>query len=212
VLVVAKAPVAGRVKTRLGAAIGMAAAAEVAAASLLDSLLACRAAVGPGRCHLALSGDLAHAVRRDDLADALAGWAVHAQRGPDLSHRLVNAHLDVAGGPVVQIGMDTPQATADQLLEAAAAVETCDAALGRAEDGGWWVLALRDPRSARALAGVPMSRPTTHDDTRRALTGSGLRVSATASLRDVDTADDAAAVAEAAPGGHFARAWAEVRR
>ena len=43
-LVVAKAPVAGRVKTRLGAAIGMAAAAEVAASALLDSLLACTAA------------------------------------------------------------------------------------------------------------------------------------------------------------------------
>ena len=42
-LVVAKAPVAGRVKTRLGAEVGMAAAAELAAASLLDTLAAvCR--------------------------------------------------------------------------------------------------------------------------------------------------------------------------
>ena len=47
-LVLAKAPVAGRVKTRLGADVGMAYAADLAAAALLDTLLACTAAFGPG--------------------------------------------------------------------------------------------------------------------------------------------------------------------
>ena len=70
VLVVAKAPVPGQVKTRLGIEIGMTEAAEIAAASLLDTLAACRDAVGPDACHLALAGDLADAVRRDELAEA----------------------------------------------------------------------------------------------------------------------------------------------
>ncbi|GAB3763204.1 hypothetical protein FB382_001272 [Nocardioides ginsengisegetis] len=209
-LVVAKAPVAGRVKTRLGAAIGMAAAAEVAASALLDSLLACTAAAGAGRCHLSLDGDLAGAVRGDEIAEAVRGWTVHVQRGDVFAERLVNAHHDVGAGPVVQIGMDTPQVTAGMLLEAASGTDGHDAVLGPAEDGGWWVLALRDPRAAGALAGVPMSTPTTYDDTRAALLAAGTRVGTTAMLRDVDTVADAHHVAATVPHSHFSRAWAAV--
>ena len=46
-----------------------------------------------------------------------------------------------------------------------------DAVLGPAEDGGWWVLALRDPVARRGLGGVAMSTPTTGADTRAALVG-----------------------------------------
>ncbi len=220
-LVVAKAPVAGLVKTRLGADIGPAAAAEIAAASLLDTLAACREAVGPQQCHLSLAGELSEAVRADELTRMLAGWQIHAQHGSDFAERLVNAHLDVGlarhlegwsgAGPVVQVGMDTPQVTPALLLEAAAATHEHDAALGPAEDGGWWVLALRRPADARALSGVPMSTPTTHDDTRRALVGAGLRVATTGTLCDVDTVADADAVAGLVPGTAFAQAWASVR-
>lgn len=212
-LVLAKAPVAGLVKTRLGAGIGSDAAAEVAAASLLDTLSACSEAVGPGRCHLAVAGDLAAAVRGDELVRAARGWTVRPQRGDGFTARLVNAHLDLVDGasPVVQIGMDTPQVTPDLLLEAAAGTREHEAVLGPAEDGGWWVLALDDPQHAAALADVVMSTPTTHDETRRALRRHGLRVGATATLRDVDTVEDADAVSAYQPAGHFTRAWAGVR-
>lgn len=213
ILVLAKAPVAGLVKTRLGAHVGLAEAAAVAAAALLDTLRACVEAVGPARCHLALAGDLAGAVRGDELVRAVDGWTVRAQRGPDFATRLVNAHLDLAPGvgPVVQIGMDTPQVTPGLLTGAAEATGEYDAVLGPAEDGGWWVLALDDPRHAAALAGVEMSTPHTHDHTRLALEGRGLRVGATATLRDVDTMADADAVSAGLPGGHFARAWSTLR-
>lgn len=214
-LVVAKAPVAGLVKTRLGADVGMAAAAEIAAASLLDTLAACRDAVGAQHCHLSLAGELTDAVRADELTRLLAGWQVHAQHGADFAERLVNAHLDVdldgGAGAVVQVGMDTPQLTPELLLEAAAATADHDAALGPAEDGGWWVLALRRPADARALSGVPMSTPTTHADTRRALEAAGLRVARTGALCDVDTVVDADVVAGLAPATAFARAWVSVR-
>jgi uncharacterized protein len=211
-LVVAKAPVAGRVKTRLGVDVGSAAAADLAAAALLDTLAACRAAFGTGGCLLALDGDLADAVRGAEIARALSGWAVSCQRGSTFAERLANAHLDVPpGGPVVQVGMDTPQLTPRLLLDVAGALADHDAVLGPAEDGGWWVLGLRAPGGAAALHGVPMSTPTTYDDTRSALTGAGLGVGATATLRDVDTIADAEAVADAVPDGGFARAWREVR-
>jgi rSAM/selenodomain-associated transferase 1 len=213
VLVVAKAPVAGRVKTRLGADIGDATAAELAAAALLDTLAACREAFGPEDCLLALAGDLADAVRGDEIADALAGWHVGRQRGSTFAERLANAHVDVPpGGPVVQVGMDTPQLTPDLLHAAARALEDHDAVLGPAEDGGWWVLGLREPAGANALHDVPMSTPTTYDETRRALEVAGLDVGTTTELRDVDTVADAVAVAGVVPRGEFARAWREVRR
>ena len=211
VLVVAKAPVAGQVKTRLGAQVGYAAAAELAAAALLDTIAACRDGFGPDGCLLALSGDLADAVRGAEIVRAVGGWRVARQRGSTFAERLVNAHLDVPpGGPVVQVGMDTPQLTPALLRDAARQLAGSDAVLGPAEDGGWWVLGLREPGGAAALHGVPMSTPTTYVDTRSALTGAGLGVGAAATLRDVDTVADAKAVADAVPDGEFGRAWREV--
>jgi glycosyltransferase A (GT-A) superfamily protein (DUF2064 family) len=209
VLVVAKAPEAGRVKTRLGAVIGMDPAARLAAAALLDTVAAATAAVGPEHCHLSLDGDLGRAVRRPELRAALAGWTVHPQRGADLGARLADAHARVPG-PVVQVGMDTPHVTPDLLLAAAAGLTDHDAVLGQAEDGGWWVLALRDPASAAVLRDVPMSTATTGTDTREALIAAGLDVGATVTLRDVDEVADAAAVTRLAPGTLFAEAWLEV--
>ncbi|MEC9052118.1 MAG: DUF2064 domain-containing protein, partial [Actinomycetota bacterium] len=146
-LVLAKAPVAGRVKTRLGADVGLQRAAELAAAALLDTVEACTAAYGAEHCHLALAGDLAEAVDGSALLAATRGWHVHPQRGDGFDRRLAAAHADVADsgpGPVVQVGMDTPQLTPDLLDLVVAGLERHDAVLGPAEDGGWWVLALRD--------------------------------------------------------------------
>jgi len=207
-LVVAKAPVAGQAKTRLGSVVGPEVAAELAAASLLDTLRACAEAAGVASCHAALTGDLDSAVRADDVRRALAGWTIHAQHGPDFATRLVNAHLALPPGrPVVQVGMDTPQVHPQLLSEVGALTADHEAVLGPAPDGGWWVLALRDPSRAAPLARVPMSTPTTYDDTRRALEEDGLTVAATTELRDVDTVEDAELVAAQAPDTEFARVW-----
>lgn len=211
VLVLAKAPAPGRVKTRLGASVGMATAADLAAAALLDTVAAATAAVGPARCVLALEGDLADACRSADLRAALAGWRTVPQRGDGLGERIAAAHADThagAGrGSVVQVGMDTPQVTAADLLAVAARLADVPAVLAPAADGGWWALALRDPVAAGAVADVPMSTPTTYDDTRAALEASGLVVGSAPVVTDVDTAEEAAAVARSWPDLHFSRAW-----
>ena len=210
-LVVAKSPVAGRVKTRLGSVIGPDAAAEVAAASLLDTLDACAAALGPERCHLALDGDLVEAVRGPEIMAALEDWTVTAQRGHGFAARLVSAHDDAGVGPVAQIGMDTPQVTAAHLADVFTALVDQDAVLGPADDGGWWVLGRRDPCVVGPVGDVAMSEPTTYDDTRAALVDQGLRVGVTGALRDVDTVEDAEAVAEAAPHTRFAAVWQTIQ-
>lgn len=208
-LVVAKAPVAGQVKTRLGRHLGLEAAAELAAASLLDTLRACADVGGAANCYCALTGDLDEAVRGKEVRRALDGWTLHRQRGRDFPTRLANAHLDMPPDrPVVQVGMDTPQLTAALLTAAGELTVDHDAVLGPAPDGGWWVLALRDPSVAGPLATVAMSTAATHKDTRRALEREGLRVGTTTELRDVDTVEDAAIVALQAPDSEFARVWA----
>ena len=167
-LVVAKAPVAGRVKTRLGRVVGMEHAAQLAAAALLDTIAVCVAAYGVMRCHLALDGDLADAERSRELLDATAGWTVHPQRGADFATRLVNAHEDTAAAadaPVVQVGMDTPHLRAQTLTEVGSRLTDPDAAvIGPAFDGGWWLLGVGSPQLVRS----PRRRPDVDVTNRRA--------------------------------------------
>ena len=168
-LVVARAPVAGRAKTRLTPPYSPMQAADLAAAALLDSLAAASTAaawLGSGRPVVALSGDPAEAERHEQVCDALSRCDVIRQRGNGFARRLVAAHWDAAGsGPVLQIGMDTPQVDADLLVRLAELLAHAPIVLGPAVDGGWWALALRDARDAAALAGVTMSCANTYADT-----------------------------------------------
>ncbi len=208
-LLVAKAPVAGRVKTRLGALVGDDRAADLAAAALLDTIDACHETGGAG--HLSLAGDLAGAVRGAEITAALDGWTITAQRGDGFAERLVRAHQDAGDGVVVQIGMDTPQVTADALHAVAAALDGHDAVLAPATDGGWWALARRDAVVVRHLAQVPMSSEQTFAHTQAALERAGARVAHGAAMTDVDEVADADLVAGVAPGTRFAEAWHALR-
>jgi glycosyltransferase A (GT-A) superfamily protein (DUF2064 family) len=140
----------------------------------------------------------------------LRWFDVIPQRGNDFAERLVNAHLDVAGLPVVQIGMDTPQVTPWLLGSAVVSTLTGEATLGFAEDGGWWALGLKEPLHAVALRHVPMSRPDTGSRTLDVLHDLNLHVTPLPVLSDVDTVEDARAVAELVPGSRFAAAVAAI--
>ena len=215
VLIVAKAPVPGLAKTRLASAVGEAAAADLAAAALLDSLDAVEAVTTSTTRLVALTGDLGAAARGDEIAARLASWHVVEQRGASFADRLVCAHHDAAavfGGdvPLVQVGTDTPQITPFDLTALGAAVDPrrsdgCELVLGPATDGGWWGLAARSEGLVDALADVPMSRPDTCDLTQAALSAAGTRVRRLHELTDVDTVDDAFRVAAAAPSTRFAQ-------
>ena len=211
VLVVAKAPVAGLAKTRLAASVGDRRAAELAAAALLDTVDSARAVPG-ATVACALTGSLQDAERSGELTEALRHCVVFPQRGREFAARLVNAHADVAlrfpGVPVVQVGMDTPQVSTPMLESALTRLAGADAVLGPAADGGWWALGLRDPADAHVLDAVPMSRPDTGARTLSALRAISLRVGILPVLSDVDTMDDAVAVAAQAPGSRFARVMA----
>lgn len=209
-LVVAKAPVPGLAKTRLAGGVGVQAAADIAAAALLDTLDAVAQTPVAARV-VALTGDLDAAHAHDEISACLADFTVVPQRGDDFAERLANAHVDAAatagGLPVLQIGMDTPQVTAELMGECARQLLAADAVLGMARDGGWWVLGVTDATTAGCLRSIPMSRPDTGMATLAALSDAGANVSLVRMLADVDTVDDIEEVRrECARESRFVRA------
>lgn len=206
-LVVAKAPEPGRAKTRLAATVGDRVAAEIAAAALLDTLDAVADAPVAARV-VALTGDLDRAASGADIRRRLASFTVIAQRGADFGARLANAHADASsdGLPVLQIGMDTPQVTADLLSGCARRLLEAPAVLGLARDGGWWVLGVGTPAMAQCLRTVPMSESDTGGQTLKALRNKGIDVATVRTLADVDVIDDVAVVrGECGPDSRFTR-------
>jgi len=208
-LVVAKAPEPGRAKTRLAATVGDRVAAEIAAAALLDTLEAVAAAPVTARV-VALTGNLDTAAGAAEIRRRLESFTVIPQRGNDFADRLANAHADASsvsgGNPVLQIGMDTPQVTAELLASCARRLLQAQAVLGMACDGGWWVLGLRVPLVAECLRSVAMSQPDTGELTLTALRDNGIDVTLVDVLADVDMVDDVVGVRNACdPGSRFAR-------
>ncbi|MFJ4784813.1 DUF2064 domain-containing protein [Streptomyces sp. NPDC088794] len=193
-LVIAKEPRPGRVKTRLTPPFTPAEAAALAEAALADTLDTV-ARTPADRRVLVLDGAPGPWLP--------PGFEVVPQCAGGLDVRLAAAFAGCTG-PALLVGMDTPQVTPDLLTVDFA---DCDAYFGPAEDGGFWSLGLAAPDPA-LLLGVPMSTPHTGAAQRARL--AGLRVRELPCLRDVDTAYDAEVVARAAAGSRFAARWTEL--
>ncbi len=198
-LVIAKDPLPGCAKTRLTPPCSPAEAAQLASAALNDTL----DVVGrtPALRKVLVLDGAADRWRRD-------GIEVIPQRGTGLGERLAAAFADVSG-PALLIGMDTPQLTPQLLIDGLRALARADvdAVLGPALDGGYWSvgLSLRPPE---VFAGVPMSTAGTWRVQRRRMRELRLRVHEQVALRDIDTIEDARAVARQAPATRFAGALA----
>jgi glycosyltransferase A (GT-A) superfamily protein (DUF2064 family) len=208
-LVVAKAPEPGRAKTRLAAMVGDRVAAEIAAAALLDTLDAVAAAPVAARV-VALTGDVDAAAAAAEIPQRLEYFTVLPPRGDGFADRLANAHADAGsayrGFPVLQIGMDTPQVSAELLTDCARRLLDAPAILGLARDGGWWALGVAAPAMAECLRTVPMSQSDTGVLTLKALRDNGVDVVSVQTLADVDVVEDVAAVRdECGAASRFAR-------
>ncbi|MGQ0845900.1 MAG: TIGR04282 family arsenosugar biosynthesis glycosyltransferase [Sporichthyaceae bacterium] len=189
-LVMAKAPEPGRVKTRLAPRFGPAGAARLAAAALADTLEAVLDTPADRRV-LVLDGAPGPWLP--------AGLEVWPQRGAGLAERIADA-FERSTGPTLLIGMDTPQVQSAHLT---VRWDGHDAWFGPAEDGGFWALGLREPDPA-LVRGVPMSTDRTGVAQLARLHRAGLRVGMLPCLRDVDTPACAQIVSAAAPGTRFA--------
>jgi uncharacterized protein len=195
VLVIAKAPQAGRSKTRLCPPCTPQEAADLAEAALADTLDAALASTHARRRVLVLDG-----APGPWLPD---GFEVVRQRGDGLAERLANGFADAGSGGVL-VGMDTPQLTPEGLDAALRGLDEHGSAFGAAMDGGWWGIGLPAP-DLPVFDGVPMSSPFTGAWQRARLRAAGLDPLELPVLRDVDTIADALAVAAEAPRTRFAR-------
>lgn len=197
VLVMAKEPVPGRVKTRLCPPCTPLQASDIACAALADTFDAAMAC-GADEVIVALDGDAGPWLP--------AGVRVVPQIGGTFDRRLTAAWAST-NGPGLQIGMDTPQLNADLLDEAMAALQLGgnDAVLGAAADGGWWAIGLQDA-DERVFIDVPMSTQHTGSAQRARLESLGMRIGDLPELVDVDHFADAVLVAESIPHTRFAEA------
>jgi uncharacterized protein len=188
ILVMAKAPVPGQVKTRLISSLGPEGAAALHGRLLEDVVRRLTAArVAP--LELWCAPDPAAEVFTR-LA-GLHGCSLHAQEGADLGERMCRA---AAGGldrarAVVLVGCDCPSLDGDYVAQALDALARHEAVLGPAEDGGYVLLGLR--RAAPELfTGLPWGTERVAEITRERMRGLGWRWSEQPVLWDLDRPED----------------------
>lgn len=188
IVVFAKAPVAGRVKTRLIPALGAAGAAQLAA-HMLDRALqqALAAAVGP----VELCMSPAPGAPEWAGIPLPAGIETSDQGEGDLGARMARAaqRAIARGEPVLLTGTDCPDLTAARLRTAAAQLAGHGAVLHRAEDGGYPLLGVR-AFAAGLFEDMPWSTATVADLTLARLAALGWTVWVGDTLRDIDEPAD----------------------
>lgn len=172
-LLFARAPAPGRVKTRLAAHIGAAEAAAAHRACTLDAIRLAQSVRGCRR-RLLLASE-ASRLRNAGIALA-AGWEVERQRGRDLGARLERAFAEAfrrGAQKVAAIGTDTPWMGRVRIETALVWLDRDDVVLGPSADGGYYLLGAR--RFLPALfRGIAWGSRMVLGGTRRALEREGV--------------------------------------
>jgi uncharacterized protein len=189
VLIVAKAPIPGRTKTRLVPPLTAEQAAGLQEALLLDTLDACRGEIPDAGL---LHADPADAPALARLAGDDVPLVLQEGRGLGDALRRGMARL-LARGPAALVSSDIPGLPSRALHRAFTLLEerTCDVVLGPALDGGYWLIAMREPSEA-PFDDIPWSTPAAFSVTVRRCATAGLKVATIDPWRDVDTLVDLA--------------------
>lgn len=185
IAVFARAPVPGQAKTRLIPALGADGAAALQR-QLIERTLATACSVPGARVTLWVAGGSDHPFIA--ATAARFGIAVAAQSGADLGERMHRAFVATAA-PLVLIGTDCPQLAAGDLTAAALALSGHDVVIQPASDGGYVLIALRDPRP-RLFTSIDWGGPLVLQQTRERVAELGLRCLLRPTLDDLDTPAD----------------------
>ena len=186
--ILAKAPLPGRVKTRLIPALGAETAARLHARLLRQTLAVATAATVPHRISLWTALDHAHPLflelaRHYDIE-------LHAQPAGDLGRRMHYA-LTAMPGPGLVIGSDCAVLTPALLRQCHAALAESDAVCLPAEDGGYALIGAHRP-DARLFAAIDWGSERVMAQTRRRVAALGWRLACPATVWDVDRPEDVA--------------------
>ena len=185
-IMMVKAPIAGRVKTRLAADLGVARASCLYRAMLRGAIE--EATAGSWRTIAAV----APTVAMSHPIFATPALGVVPQSNGSLGDRLIAAIEMAPKGPVIVIGGDAPQMRRADLQQAFTMMRRHDAVFGRAEDGGFWLMGLaRRQKAPTLMENVRWSSRHTLADTVASLPRN-FKVGYLKTLIDVDHAEDLA--------------------
>lgn len=194
ILIFARTPELGKVKTRLAADLGEERALRTYKYLLAHTRESVSRSGFPARVHLA------GPMPETDLW-SVAGFRRVPQADGDLGARMSAAFAQAFADGVrslVIIGTDCPALSPAHLHEAMKALETHEAVIGPADDGGYWLLGLSAPVRA-IFEDKAWSTDTVLRDTLADFKALGMSVARLDVLRDVDTADDLHALVEEHP-------------
>lgn len=188
IIVFAKAPQAGRVKTRLIPALGAQGAAELARAMLTRTL---QAAVEAGCGPVELCGEPHPDTEAWVDVPLPAGIERSAQGDGDLGQRMARAaqRAITGNGRALLIGTDCVEMSATLLREAAAALACCEAFMHPTHDGGYALLGL-SRFDASLFSAMAWSTPQVAEHTRARIAALHWRLLEGARLHDVDEPAD----------------------
>lgn len=194
-VVMARQPVPGTVKTRLARRIGAAPAAALYAAFLAD--IAVRLAHPSWRLLWAVTpGDA-------DLSPLVGASAAHLpQRGADLAARMANVFADLfdrGAGRVVMIGADAPHLGCDSIAAAFAALASADVVLLPTRDGGYCLVGQAAPHDL--FRGVDMGTPAVWAQTQARVAALRLSAATLPASFDIDEWDDLVALRQQIESG-----------
>ena len=189
IIIMAKAPVAGFVKTRLTDGFTPDEIAELAACFLADTVS--RAKQTGRTVFIAYSPASGR-----NIIESIAGEDVRwlCQPGGDLGARMAAAFAGAAAegfGPLVMVGTDSPNLPPASYETAFCALRSgdTDLVLGRTDDGGYYLIGMRS-LCAALLEGIAWSGPTVFDQTVANAARLGMRVREILPWYDVDTPED----------------------
>lgn len=201
-VIFAKAPIPGQVKTRLCPPLTPDEAATLHGSFVLDLLE--RTKLAAAKFTLRIDRYLACAPSSDHvffkIMEERQGVKLLDQVGEDLGARMPHAFETLfAKGyqRVLLVGTDVPSLPLEHYQQAVALLETHDLVLGPALDGGYYLIGLTRP-APELFAGIAWSTDRVLAATQEKAAQLGLRTALLPAWRDVDTLDDLRALIDAA--------------
>ncbi len=188
-IVFAKAPIPGEVKTRLCPPLDPDEAASLHGTLVLDAVERAKGLAGVS-LYVAGAPDLAHPFFK--VLEGRYGAKLLPQRGPDLGARMRQAMQDAfeqGAQDVILTGTDLPTLPRAQLAQALTLIKNQDIVLGPTTDGGYYLIGLRKMVPA-LFEGIAWSTPSVFAETKNKIEQAGLSLGLLPECRDLDTLDD----------------------
>ncbi len=188
-IIFAKAPIPGDVKTRLCPPLDPDEAASLHGTLVLDAIERTKGLQGI-TLYVAGTPDLAHPFFK--VMEGRYGARLLPQSGPDLGSRMKQAMQDAFDQGIKEVvltGTDLPTLPRTHLIEALTLIKSHAVVLGPTADGGYYLIGLQKMVPA-LFEGIAWSTATVFAETKKKVEAAGLSLGLLPECRDLDQLDD----------------------